>query len=113
MPLATAEHFVRAPEWTWYVLFYFFLAGLAGGSYFIATLLRHWGNRDDEPVARLGFYVAFPATVISGEVGQSAARPPRPDLHTSSAQARAACPASRPAGSARLPRTEGECEETP
>jgi formate-dependent nitrite reductase membrane component NrfD len=66
MTLAAAEHFAGPPEWKWYILFYFFLAGLAGGSYFIATLLRHWGNRDDEPVARLGFYVAFPATVISG-----------------------------------------------
>jgi polysulfide reductase chain C len=63
-PLAAAEHFVRAPEWTWYVLFYFFLAGLAGGCYFIATLLRYWGTPGDEPVARLGFYVALPATLI-------------------------------------------------
>ena len=31
MPLAAAEHFVRAPDWTWWILFYFFLAGLAGG----------------------------------------------------------------------------------
>ena len=62
-PLA-AEHFVRAPEWTWYILFYFFLAGLAGGCYFIATLLRYWGTPGDEPVARLGFYVALPATLI-------------------------------------------------
>jgi formate-dependent nitrite reductase membrane component NrfD len=63
-PLAAAEHFVRAPEWTWYILFYFFLAGLAGGCYFIATLLRYWGTPGDESVARLGFYVAFPATVV-------------------------------------------------
>jgi formate-dependent nitrite reductase membrane component NrfD len=58
MSLADAEHFVRAPEWTWYILFYFFLAGLSGGSYAIATLLR-LGNRLDEPVARLGYYVSF------------------------------------------------------
>jgi polysulfide reductase chain C len=62
-PLA-AEHFVRAPEWTWYILFYFFLAGLAGGCYFIATLLRYWGTPSDEPVARLGFYAALPATLL-------------------------------------------------
>jgi polysulfide reductase chain C len=63
-PLAAAEHFVRAPDWTWYILFYFFLAGLAGGCYFIATLLRYWGTPGDEPVARLGFYVALPATLL-------------------------------------------------
>jgi hypothetical protein len=33
--LAQAQHFVRAPEWTWYIVPYFFLAGLAGGSYFM------------------------------------------------------------------------------
>ncbi len=62
--LAASEHFAGAPEWTWYILFYFFLAGLAGGSYFLATLLRYWGTPGDEPVARLGFYVPLPATLI-------------------------------------------------
>jgi formate-dependent nitrite reductase membrane component NrfD len=57
--LAQAQHFVRAPEWTWYIVPYFFLAGLAGGSYAIATLLRLWGGRADEPAARLGYYTAF------------------------------------------------------
>lgn len=64
MSLATAEHFVRAPGWTWFILFYFFLAGLAGGAYGIATLLRLYGNRSDEPMVRLGYYVAFPAMLV-------------------------------------------------
>ena len=64
MPLADAEHFVRAPDWTWYILFYFFLAGLSGGSYFIAALLRLFGKPQDEGAARVGFYVAFPAFLI-------------------------------------------------
>jgi formate-dependent nitrite reductase membrane component NrfD len=54
------EHFARAPEWTWYILFYFFLGGLSGGSYTIATLLRR-RNLPDEPAARIGYYVAFAA----------------------------------------------------
>jgi formate-dependent nitrite reductase membrane component NrfD len=62
--LAASDHFAGAPEWTWFILFYFFLAGLAGGTYFLATLLRYWGTPGDEPVARLGFYVPFPATLI-------------------------------------------------
>ena len=57
--LAQAQHFVRSPDWTWYIVPYFFLAGLAGGSYFIATLLRLWGQRSDEPAARVGYYAAF------------------------------------------------------
>src|SRR6266852_5648806 len=54
-----AEHFVRAPDWTWFILGYFFLAGLSGGSYVIATLLRLSGDPRDEPAARLGFYTSF------------------------------------------------------
>jgi polysulfide reductase chain C len=63
-PLAATEHFAGAPEWTWYILVYFFAAGLAGGSYFLATFLRYWGTPADEPVARLGFYVPLPATLL-------------------------------------------------
>jgi formate-dependent nitrite reductase membrane component NrfD len=62
--LADAEHFVRAPEWTWYILFYFFLAGLSGGSYVIATLLRISSNPSDRLATRVGYYVAFPALVV-------------------------------------------------
>jgi formate-dependent nitrite reductase membrane component NrfD len=62
--LLAAEHFVRAPQWTWYILFYFFFAGLAGGSYVLATILRVAGDPRDEPAARLGFYFALGATVL-------------------------------------------------
>jgi len=61
---AEAQHFAGAPHWTWYILVYFFVAGLAGGSYFLATFLRYWGTPADEPAARLGFYVPLPATAI-------------------------------------------------
>jgi len=54
-----AEHFVRAPQWTWYILAYFFFAGLTGGSYALATLLRLVGEPRDEAAARLGFYTSF------------------------------------------------------
>ena len=63
MVLADAEHFVRAPEWTWYILGYFFFAGLSGGSYVIATLLRLTG-RQDEPAARVGSYISFPTLLL-------------------------------------------------
>ncbi len=59
-----AEHFARAPQWTWFILFYFFFAGLAGGSYVIATLLRLSRDAHDEPAARLGFYISLAATVL-------------------------------------------------
>jgi formate-dependent nitrite reductase membrane component NrfD len=62
--LAAAEHFAGAPDWTWYILVYFFVAGLAGGTYFLGTFLRYWGTPADEPAARLAFYVPLPATAL-------------------------------------------------
>ena len=62
-PLAEAQHFAHPPNWTWYILFYFFLAGLSGGSYVIATLLRLRRTPEDEAAARVGYYVTFPTLV--------------------------------------------------
>jgi formate-dependent nitrite reductase membrane component NrfD len=59
-----AEHFVRAPQWTWYILGYFFFAGLTGGSYAVATLMRLVGDPRDEPAARIGFYASFVALLF-------------------------------------------------
>jgi formate-dependent nitrite reductase membrane component NrfD len=59
MYLAAAEHFVRAPDWTWYILGYFFFAGLTGGCYALASLLRLVGDARDEAAARIGFYASF------------------------------------------------------
>lgn len=64
MIFLAAEHFVRAPQWTWYILFYFFFAGLAGGTYLLATMMRLGGDPRDEAAARLGFEVSLPLVVI-------------------------------------------------
>ena len=58
------QHFVAPPEWHWYIVWYFFLGGLAGGAYLIGTLLRLMGDVRDQRVARLAFMVAFVAMVI-------------------------------------------------
>src|SRR5262249_31497559 len=57
-------HFVASPQWEWYIIWYFFLGGLAGGAYAIGTLLRLVGGREDEGAARVAFLVAFPAFAI-------------------------------------------------
>src|SRR5262249_14908155 len=44
----------------------FFLGGLAGGCYFLAAVIDVIGRREDRPLARLGYYIAFPCVVISG-----------------------------------------------
>lgn len=61
-----AEHFAQAPNWTWYIVGYFFLAGIAGGCYAIATMLRLWGPSGDERTASAGYLIAFPLVVLCG-----------------------------------------------
>ncbi len=59
-----AEHFVQPPQWEWYIVWYFFLGGLAGGTYVLATMLRLWGGSRSETAARVGFLTAFPLLVF-------------------------------------------------
>jgi polysulfide reductase chain C len=59
-----AVHYAQPPEWRWYILAYFLLAGLAGGSYALGTMLRLWGRPMDEQAARLCFLIALPLTIV-------------------------------------------------
>jgi protein NrfD len=52
------------PHWGWWVILYFFLGGLAAGSYFIATLLELAGDPRDDDAVRLGYRLAFPLVII-------------------------------------------------
>lgn len=58
--------FTTGPHWGWYIALYFFIGGLAGGSYFFAALIDLMGRHEDRPLARLGYYIAFPCVAISG-----------------------------------------------
>lgn len=58
--------FTAPPEWRWLIIGYFFVGGLAGGCFFLAALIDLFGRAVDRPLARLGYYVAFPAVVVSG-----------------------------------------------
>jgi protein NrfD len=66
MDAASSTWFTAAPHWQWYIIMYFFLGGLAGGSYFIAVLIDFFGRPEDRPLARLGYYIAFPLVLVSG-----------------------------------------------
>jgi formate-dependent nitrite reductase membrane component NrfD len=57
--------FTTSPHWQWYIVLYFFIGGLAGGCYFLAAVIDLFGRRADRPIARLGYYVAFPAVLVS------------------------------------------------
>lgn len=58
--------FTEPPHWRWLIVFYFFVGGLAGGCYFLATLIDLFGRATDRPLARLGYLIAFPAVVVCG-----------------------------------------------
>jgi len=64
--IPSSTWFTTAPHWQWYIVFYFFVGGLAGGCYFLAAVIDLFGRRADRPLARLGYYVAFPAMLVSG-----------------------------------------------
>ena len=60
-----SDTYVTAPpEWHWLVILYFFFGGIAGGSYALAALIQLFGSPEDRPLARLGYYVAFPAVLL-------------------------------------------------
>jgi len=58
--------FSAAPDWGWFIVLYFFIGGLAGGCYFLAALIDLLGRREDRPLARLGYCIAFPCVAVSG-----------------------------------------------
>jgi formate-dependent nitrite reductase membrane component NrfD len=58
------QHFVHPPQWEWYIVWYFFLGGIAGGAYTLGTLLRLRGDARDAEVSRLAFLIALPALAI-------------------------------------------------
>jgi protein NrfD len=58
--------FTKPPHWEWLVIVYFFVGGIAAGSYVIAALLDLFGDTRDRPVVRLGYYVALVGIMLSG-----------------------------------------------
>jgi formate-dependent nitrite reductase membrane component NrfD len=62
----SSTFFTATPHWHWLIVAYFFLGGLAGGSYFLATLMDFFGQSEDRPLVRLGYLIAFPAVCLCG-----------------------------------------------
>jgi protein NrfD len=58
--------FTASPHWTWWIVLYFFVGGIAGSAFFLAALLDLFGRPADRPLARLGYYVAFAGALVSG-----------------------------------------------
>jgi formate-dependent nitrite reductase membrane component NrfD len=64
----SSTFFTASPEWRWFIVAYFFLGGLAGGSYFLATVIDRFGAEQDRPLVRLGYLAAFPIVCLCGLV---------------------------------------------
>ena len=58
--------FVADPHWGWWIVFYFFLGGIAAGAYFVAALIDLVGHDADRPLTRVGYAVAFPLVCLCG-----------------------------------------------
>src|SRR5881409_3244835 len=58
--------FSGAPHWTWFIIPYFFVGGLAGGAYFLAAVLDWLGRPEARPVVRPGYDIAAVGAILSG-----------------------------------------------
>jgi formate-dependent nitrite reductase membrane component NrfD len=58
--------FVADPEWGWWIVWYFFLGGIAAGAYFMAALVDLVGDERDRRLARVGYYLAAPLAAVCG-----------------------------------------------
>jgi len=63
-PMEQLINGVQIPLWEWWIVWYFFLGGIAGGAYFIAALVELMGTEEDRPIARYGYLLAFPLIII-------------------------------------------------
>lgn len=64
MPPVTGN--VADPHWYWWIIFYFFLGGIAAGAYLIAALSDLFADRANRPVARVGYLIALPLVAVCG-----------------------------------------------
>lgn len=58
--------FTASPHWAGWIILYFFVGGIAGGAFFLASLLHLFGHPSDRPLVRLGYYLSFAGAIISG-----------------------------------------------
>jgi formate-dependent nitrite reductase membrane component NrfD len=56
--------FVADPDWGFWIVAYFFLGGIAAGSYFIAILIDWFGSPEDQDLARIAYWIAFPLVLL-------------------------------------------------
>jgi formate-dependent nitrite reductase membrane component NrfD len=58
--------FTASPHWRWFITAYFYLGGLAGGTYFVATMMHLFSKSPDRRMIRLGYLIPFPVIGLCG-----------------------------------------------
>ena len=66
--LATVTGNVQDPDWTWWIVAYFFFGGIAGGAYLIAAVSDLFADGENRPVARAGYLLAFPLVALGAAI---------------------------------------------
>ena len=62
----SSTFFTASPHWRWFIAAYFFLGGLAGGTYFVATMMHLFSKSPDRRMVRLGYLIPFPVVCLCG-----------------------------------------------
>ena len=58
------NYWVTDPEWGGWIIAYFFIGGLAAGSYFLAILIDWFGTEEDRELTRIAYLIAFPLLIL-------------------------------------------------
>src|SRR5437868_2711500 len=54
---------IHRPEWKWLIITYFFLGGIASGTYVLASIADLLGPRSDRRIVRAGRYLSLAALI--------------------------------------------------
>ncbi len=57
---------LKTPDWGMLIVVYFFLGGIAGGSYFTAAIADNFGGPRDRQVVRIGYWLSLPLVLVCG-----------------------------------------------
>lgn len=60
------NRYVADPVWHGYILWYFYLGGIAAGAYTVASLAALFGTDADRRATRAAYYLAFPLVSVCG-----------------------------------------------
>ncbi len=56
---------IRSGHWTWQIILYFWVGGIAGASYVIGVVADRFGREEDKELGRWGRYIGLAGAIIS------------------------------------------------